>query len=276
MANNCLITRLKAVVNDDSLPVVETMQQFTLDAISKSGNESLTDSQKLALNHFFYQVGAIGNTGIWSKIRTIFIPIIGATRSNIVLDYKNDGVHLPVSYRNMVDQGGALEIINGLAVMPANNYPNLTADLKGSAFCAVAIVENGISGSGIEVGVRTGDVRRSASVAGGNILCCKYYDSTITATKRFSETSATAILCNFGSDAIKGYAVKDGNIIETTANVYGDYGSVVSSVTDVDYNILCSSGIKYGLLADFGSELTDDEAKTFLNACMELRNAFVE
>lgn len=273
---NCLVTKLKVVVNNPNLPILEMMQQFTLDAITKSGNSSMTDSQKFALNHFFYQVGAIENTEIWSKIRTIFIPIIGATKSNIVLDYKNDGVSIKSSYKNMVDQGGALEIISGLAVLPTN-YPNLTANLKGSAFCAVAIVENGISAvSEFEVGVKTGDVRRSAGIAGTNKLCSKYYDSTNTATKRFSETSATAVLCNFRRADIKGYAVKEGNIIETTANVYGDYDSVVSSVTNGEYKILCSSGVKYGLLADFSSELTDDEAKTFLSASMELRNAFVE
>lgn len=270
---NCLLKQFKAATGNPNLPILEVMQQFTLDAIIKSGNESLTDSQKWALNHFFYQVGAIGNTGIWSKIRTIFIPIIGATKNNIVLDYKNDGVSINSSSQTMVDQGGALEVASGSAIF-STTYPNLTATLKGSAFCAVAAVGSSMD-SNTDVGVKTGAIRRTASIA-SSVLCCKYEDGTTTATKRFSESSATAILGNFGSDVIKGYAVKDGNIIETTAAAYGNYEGVVSSVTNGAYTIQCKAGVKYGLLTEFSSELTDDEAKAFLNASVELRNAFVE
>lgn len=272
---NCFVTKLKASADNPDLPILETMQQFTLNAIAKSGNVSMTDEQKWALNHFFYQVGAVGNTGIWNKIRTIFIPIIGATKNNIVLDYKNDGVSMNSSSKSMVNQGGALEAVSGLAIF-STNYPNLTATLKGSAFCAVAAVGSSMD-SNTYVGIKTGEISRISGIAGSPYVnSCLYDDGTTTVTKRFSESSVTAILGNFGSDAIKGYAVKDGNIIETTTTAYGDYDSAVSSVTNEVYAILCKAGVKYGLLAEFSFELTDDEAKTFLSASVELRNAFVE
>lgn len=41
---NCLVKKYKSVVNNPSLPVLETMQQFTLDAITRGGGMVLTDS----------------------------------------------------------------------------------------------------------------------------------------------------------------------------------------------------------------------------------------
>lgn len=73
---DCLVTRLKAVVNNPNLPILETMQQFTLDAITASGNSTMTDAQKWALNHFFYQMGAISNSELWQKIKFLGLPII--------------------------------------------------------------------------------------------------------------------------------------------------------------------------------------------------------
>lgn len=87
MSNNCLVTRLKAVVNDDSLPVIETMQQFTLDAIVASENNAMTESQKLALNHFFYAIGAVGNTGIYPKLSLLSLPMIGGSVAGALNNY---------------------------------------------------------------------------------------------------------------------------------------------------------------------------------------------
>lgn len=88
---NCLRTQLKAVINNPNLPYLETMQQFTLDAIAESGNEGMTDAQKLALNHFFYQIGAIGNSGVYSKLNVISLPFIGGTKEGALTNYKKNG-----------------------------------------------------------------------------------------------------------------------------------------------------------------------------------------
>lgn len=86
---NCLVTKLKAVVNNPDLPVLETMQQFTLDAIAASGNSSMTDAQKWALNHFFYQIGAIDNSGIFNKLYYLYMPIIcNQNLEKAFVDYK--------------------------------------------------------------------------------------------------------------------------------------------------------------------------------------------
>lgn len=72
----CLVIKLKGTVSDSSLPVLETMQQFTLNAINASGNDSMTEAQKWALNHFFYEIGAIENTPLWQKINVLVMPMI--------------------------------------------------------------------------------------------------------------------------------------------------------------------------------------------------------
>ena len=74
--SKCLITKLDAVVNDNTLPVLESMQQFTLDAITASGNETMSDAQKATLNHFFYQIGAIDNNALWAKIKLLLLPMV--------------------------------------------------------------------------------------------------------------------------------------------------------------------------------------------------------
>ena len=89
--NDCLLQELKASVNNPDLPILETMQQFTLDAITASGNNSMTDAQKWALNHFFYQIGAIGNTGPYAKLQVIGMPFIGSSLETALNNYKAGG-----------------------------------------------------------------------------------------------------------------------------------------------------------------------------------------
>lgn len=87
---NCLITKLKAVVNNPNLPILETMQQFTLDAIAASGNSDMTDVQKGALNHFFYQLGKFDNGAIWNKIVGLAMPVIcGDNIATAFTNYKD-------------------------------------------------------------------------------------------------------------------------------------------------------------------------------------------
>lgn len=91
MVNKCLVTKLKAVVDNQNLPIFEEMQQFTLDAITASGNSSMTDDQKWTLNHFFYAVGAINNPTLWAKVKYLAIPMIcNDNDAKALRDYKNN------------------------------------------------------------------------------------------------------------------------------------------------------------------------------------------
>lgn len=90
----CLVKTYNVVVNNPDLPILETMQQFTLNAIAASGNSSMTDAQKWALNRFFHQIGAIGNSETWQKVKCLIIPMIcGDNKATVYTDYTTNTVH---------------------------------------------------------------------------------------------------------------------------------------------------------------------------------------
>lgn len=88
---NCFVTKYGVVINNPNLPVLETMQQFTLDVIAASGNSSMTDAQKWALNHFFYQIGAISNSGIYTKLKVLSLPFISTSVATALKNYAPNG-----------------------------------------------------------------------------------------------------------------------------------------------------------------------------------------
>lgn len=94
----CLVEKLKVEVNNPDLPIFEPMLQFTLDAIQASGNNQMTNAQKSALNHFFYQIEVEKNDGIFSKISSLYMPLIcNQSLSYALYDYKrniNDSSYL--------------------------------------------------------------------------------------------------------------------------------------------------------------------------------------
>lgn len=134
MTNNCLVTRLKAVVNNPSLPVMETMQQFTLNAITASGNDAMTDEQKWALNHFFYQIGAINNSGIYSKLQLLGLPVIAGTKAGALYNHKVGGTSASeVSANVTFADGGFTATSNNTNIC---SYYNLSSTTSFFAFLA--------------------------------------------------------------------------------------------------------------------------------------------
>lgn len=85
----CYVTKFGTVVDNPDLTVFETMQQYTLDVIAASGNTSMTDAQKWALNHLFYTLGKFDDAddSIWNKVGMIGLPIIAGEKAKATLDY---------------------------------------------------------------------------------------------------------------------------------------------------------------------------------------------
>lgn len=92
MDKNCFVKRYKVSVSDENLPALETMQQFTLDAITASGNSAMTDAQKWALNHFFYELGvfSVDTNTIWNKLESVVMPILATDVNHCSIDYKDN------------------------------------------------------------------------------------------------------------------------------------------------------------------------------------------
>lgn len=90
---DCLVTKLKAVVNNPDLPILESLNEVTLAAIAASGNSAMNDKQKWALNKFFKTIGAFDDSGIFAKMDYLFLPMIcNSNLSKALVNYKDNSV----------------------------------------------------------------------------------------------------------------------------------------------------------------------------------------
>lgn len=83
------------------------ISDFTLAAITASGNLGMTDAEKEALDSFFMAVGAIDNNGIWSKLDKVYLPFIGSDVTYGLVNYKgnNKDATLSSEYMKLVKGG---------------------------------------------------------------------------------------------------------------------------------------------------------------------------
>lgn len=164
---NCLVSKLKANVNNPNIPVFETMLQHTLDAITLSGNASMTDEQKWALNHLFW---VLNENNIMSKLTGILLPIICSSKTNAQNDFKS--LSAMIAYANTIqfgsidpksvynDNGASQNELSGISLLDNANlsaYMLLTSPLT-------EITDNGNYGLSVTVNSRYYGMKfRSAS-----------------------------------------------------------------------------------------------------------------
>lgn len=133
--------------NLGQVEITTELAEFTKAAIAASGNSTMNEKQKSALNTFFRKVGAFGSTGVWSKIHYAWIPIIGGSLDKAFMNYKNNEVNVvPKSdYWTMVD-GGVKSIQGGVGgrtnfkssdVVYGNNFSVATTYINGEGSNAV-------------------------------------------------------------------------------------------------------------------------------------------
>lgn len=128
-------------MSDSSLPVLETMQQFTLDAIEASGNTGMSDEQKFALNHFFFSVGAITGDGIWSKLKYVFLPFVGNTLDKSFVDYITNVTYVVTSAAQRTMRNGGV-VAAGDSVISRPVVENAVSGLSTSNLSVVALFES--------------------------------------------------------------------------------------------------------------------------------------
>lgn len=78
--------------NIGHIEVTQKLAPFTLAAIEASGNTSLKAEQKSALNTFFNNLGAFGNTGLWTKIKVLMMPMLSLDLAHSMVDYTDNEV----------------------------------------------------------------------------------------------------------------------------------------------------------------------------------------
>lgn len=282
---NCLVKKLKAVVVNPNLPVLEVMQQITLDALTRGGNITVSDVQKVALNHFFYEMGAVSENALWSKVRTLMLPIIGNGKDYVIQDYRNNGSAISSTY--VQNKTGALSLTEGSSTKNVNF--NASAPLKTisgkSHAVMIALTGGGTFSVNPVCGFRSNNsenkvLQRTFAKADntiGYIITDTTSDSNITATKRFEEGVAPVILfANVNNDgiAVKGI-LTNGDEIQNTSIDYGNFSSITTNFTEAFYAICLKEGYDYGILIDFSEALTDAEVTKVLTAVKDLRTAFL-
>lgn len=101
--------------NLGQVEITTELDDFTKAAIVASGNTSMTDVQKSALNTFFKKLGAFGATGVWSKIHYAWMPIIGGSLDKAFLNYKSNEVNVvPKSEYWSLVEGGIKSLKRGV------------------------------------------------------------------------------------------------------------------------------------------------------------------
>lgn len=279
----CLVTRLKSSVNNPDLPIFETMQQVTLDAITRGGNMAMTDLQKWALNHFFYAIGAVGNTSTWAKVRTLLIPLIGVDKSHILVDHKEPSTTFG-NVTNIIDQPGALEYsaspYNTMSVILNGKDLSSSLNLFGSSILAcTSPASTVVTGASSQIGFAFKD--SSANVyyrtynGTGSYISSEIRKSPDSFSSRLSSSPAPVSISNYSRTHIKMYAFSNNNIITDAAQSYGSAENFPDTINTTVYSLSIGSGTKYGIIADFSSALTEEESLRVLDAANTLRNAFV-
>lgn len=77
--------------NLGQVEVTTILDDFTLAAIEASGNVSMTDVQKSALNTFFKKIGAFGaDSQIFSKMRYLYLPMLASDLAHSMVNYVNN------------------------------------------------------------------------------------------------------------------------------------------------------------------------------------------
>lgn len=281
---NCLVTRLKAVVNNDSLPVLETMQQFTLDAIARSGNNTLTDEQKIALNHFFYQIGAVSNNELWQSVDTLLLPIIGANKEGVRQDYKATGAFLNNS-NYIVDQAGALEVSFG----GSNNSTGISFTpmrsvfkYRPTSFLLAGIIDNS-SIPTIKLGfsakiVSNNDCQRTFEVGRNNgrlNITRESQGGGLALTQSFPTDSNSNIAYYSINNNVVTFAIKDSDgITQNTSELTSQQQALdLSDVQQTTASLLISNGVKIEVFISFNTALSDTDRNKVISAVSDLKQA---
>lgn len=81
----------------DVVSIPRELNATTLAWITASGNDSLTEAQKIALDDFVLALGAHNDSELWSKIDRLWLPMIAGSKATSLYEYKN-GVNSTSSF----------------------------------------------------------------------------------------------------------------------------------------------------------------------------------
>lgn len=194
------------------LPI--TLSDFTLAAIAASGNSVMNDVQKIALERFFKNIGATTNTGLFSKLTKLYIPMICNSLDKSMVDYKTNIVDVvPDSqYIELRNNGIASKMVDGQSYR--FEIPNISIKSDDQMFMTSTSEEN------VNRSVYLGLTSKFASGASSRFLIFtanNSYASLITSYNG-NNTDAPIVPGMQGYTKAFGYSVLNGNYIYNYAN----------------------------------------------------------
>ena len=152
MANNCLVTKLKGVVDNDSLPVFNALRIY----VDVAQGDNISQRTIQIYNEGEFTMKAVGGTMRWSSEPegTAYTEISGSNSPTIVFNPGKYTVYFTSKYG-----------INGFAPGQSGSIKNFTVDLSDLYNLATMYVQTYRT---------TGDIR-PMNVLGGDIM---FYDAT--------------------------------------------------------------------------------------------------
>lgn len=251
-----------------------TPNQFTLKAIEASGNTTMSANQKKALEKFFNDIGATDNSGIFSKLDFLYIPMLANKLRYTLVNYKDNSriVEPSSDTYKLINKGISSYGMEGSqSIMLAETYDMDMTDV--SMFVAISTPFEQLEDNTISFFTKTSPTQfRTAQLGFGTNYYIKVYDTSarnLTTNRR---------LLNGYTDVL-GFSL-NGN----TAYIYGEDDmetNFVSDLTPVSPLYLMSNYAGTVLrnknpmcFAALGKKLTKNETELFGLAIEELRSAF--
>lgn len=268
---NCLVTTLKDSVNNPNLPYLEVMQQITLDAIAASGNSSMTDAQKLALNHFFYQIGAVkGQNSVYTKIYSMVLPLLASDSEHALYDYKKGSMLSPSSGTVVLTSNAvyASGDSSEIRLYETWNLTNSSVVLSPTTLSENNInyfrLINGTTGATGTLNIKTNAIYIALSPKQ------TYNQSLVADLPANSKTIGLSI----GGTATNNtflYAANENNITKIIPRIKSDFVNVEANRADI--RVFGSYGLYFIVSSTFA--MSDSEIKILTESLEDLKNAFV-
>ena len=268
--------------NIGHIEVTKDLAPFTLAAIEASGNTSLRSEQKSALNSFFDNLGAFDNTGLWTKIKVLMMPMLSLDLAHSMVDYTDnevkvvpnstyyeqvqDGLHGIATEANYVSNACQFE---SNKIISSSNYSVVLLGTPGTV--AIDLGQTGGSLDTFFIGAKTGAGGRNFLIMNHGTRIFAIGAQKVIAEKSIgfsSGVSATDV--NLYSDGV----AKTGTLSATPSFAATTDGKLrYSFMRNPTSTALATEGtLKVAIIGD---SLTPDELKSLCDYVDIFNDAFV-
>lgn len=249
--------------NIGHLTLPPDLDDFTLSAISRSGNTGMSDTQKSALNDFFENIGAFGTKStIFQKLEVLMLPLICSDVTYGLVNYKDDQqIDISANDWELISNGIKAKAdvnaktISTTALTVKNKtigfYTTQPYDFSTVVDTNGMIYHNGTTYSGFRITVNTTKLSIRNFISSS-----KYFGSEITGT-----TFQGLIADVFRDSIIQTYANKIVSTRNLSAEEIAAYSTGSSGTLYLNSNTSWktkTTGAPIGAMF-FGNELTNEE-----------------